>query len=203
MKPSVMTQRQAGSVLITGLIMLLLLTILGLASMQNTVLQERMAGSFDQRNDAFQYAELALREAELQHAQGASSGGVILSDGSVAWPSKKCPKIEHLGCGGANVTASTACLESLNWQSVSLGKDVNATAGFTMVPVDNMQCGAAASQGETVDTNSPYGSTGGSSSMRNNRVILARATSESGAAVILIKGIYQPPLLETEDSDDA
>ncbi|MDZ7790745.1 MAG: hypothetical protein U5L08_09690 [Xanthomonadales bacterium] len=39
--------------------------------------------------------------------------------------------------------------------------------------------------------------------MRNNRMILARATGDSGNAVVLIKGIYRPPLLETEESDDA
>lgn len=195
-------QRQAGAVLITGLMILLLLTIVGLASMQNTVLQERMAGNFDERNNAFQNAEFALRVAERQHAQGAAGGTVILSDGSEGWPAA-CPDIDQMGCGGSSASTSTACLDALSWQTVDLGDGVDAEASFTMLPVDNMQCGAAASQGETVDTNSPYGATGASSSMRNNRMILARATGDTGAAVVLLKGIYRPPLLETEDSDDA
>ncbi|MDZ7790744.1 MAG: PilX N-terminal domain-containing pilus assembly protein [Xanthomonadales bacterium] len=135
-----------GSVLIIGLILLLVLTIIGLAGMQNTALQERMAGNFDERNDAFQYAELALRVAEREHAEGAASGAAILNDGSDGWPAA-CPEIDQLGCGGSNATASTACLEALSWQTVNLGADVDAEASFSVVPVDNMQCGAAASQG--------------------------------------------------------
>nr|WP_155997992.1 PilX N-terminal domain-containing pilus assembly protein [Thioalkalivibrio sp. ALMg13-2] len=55
---------QAGSALIVALILLLVITILAVAGMQNTVLQERMAGNMHDRNIAFQYAESGLRDAE-------------------------------------------------------------------------------------------------------------------------------------------
>ena len=50
--------------LITALLLLVVLTLLGASSIQNTVLQERMAGNINQRNLAFQAAEASLRDAE-------------------------------------------------------------------------------------------------------------------------------------------
>ena len=65
MQPSLSAKdSQTGAVLITALLLLLVLTILGTSSIQNTVLQERMAGNMNQRNLAFQAAEAALREGE-------------------------------------------------------------------------------------------------------------------------------------------
>jgi type IV pilus assembly protein PilX len=55
---------QRGVVLIVGLIMVLLMTIVGLAAIRGTGLQENMAGNMRDRNIAFQAAESALREGE-------------------------------------------------------------------------------------------------------------------------------------------
>lgn len=57
-------RRERGAILITALLLLMVLTILGTSSIQNTVLQERMAGNLNNRNLAFQASEAALREAE-------------------------------------------------------------------------------------------------------------------------------------------
>jgi type IV pilus assembly protein PilX len=57
-------RRQKGFVLITALIFLVILTLLGISSMQASTLQERMAGNLSDRNIALQAAELALRDAE-------------------------------------------------------------------------------------------------------------------------------------------
>lgn len=59
-----------GAILITGLVLLALLTFLGIATMQATVLQEKMAGNLQQQNQAFQLAETGLRDGEawLQEA---------------------------------------------------------------------------------------------------------------------------------------
>lgn len=56
--------RQHGAALIIGLIMLLVLSLLGVAAISNVSLQEKMAGSLMDRNRAFQSAETALRRAE-------------------------------------------------------------------------------------------------------------------------------------------
>jgi type IV pilus assembly protein PilX len=58
------TRHQRGMVLLTSLIFLLLLTFLGLSSLQNATLQEKMAGSLKLRNESFQAAEAALRAGE-------------------------------------------------------------------------------------------------------------------------------------------
>lgn len=58
------TRRQNGSALIVGLILLLVVTILAIAGMQDTLLQERMSGNWHDRNLAFQASEAALREGE-------------------------------------------------------------------------------------------------------------------------------------------
>jgi type IV pilus assembly protein PilX len=55
---------QRGMALIVSLILLLSLTILGLAAMQNTSLEERMAGSVRAENIALQGAEAGLRAGE-------------------------------------------------------------------------------------------------------------------------------------------
>jgi Tfp pilus assembly protein PilX len=56
--------RQAGMALIASLILLLSLTLLALAAMQNTSLEERMAGNLRAEGIAFQAAEAALRSGE-------------------------------------------------------------------------------------------------------------------------------------------
>ncbi|WP_259645080.1 PilX N-terminal domain-containing pilus assembly protein [Pseudomonas cichorii] len=56
--------RQGGMVLLVSLVFLLLLTLLGISSMQNATLQEKMAGSVAVRNQSFQKAEAALRLGE-------------------------------------------------------------------------------------------------------------------------------------------
>lgn len=55
---------QSGSALLISLVFLLLLTMIGLASIQDSTLQERMAGNERNRNLAFQSAEAALRAGE-------------------------------------------------------------------------------------------------------------------------------------------
>ncbi|MDE1168125.1 MAG: PilX N-terminal domain-containing pilus assembly protein [Pseudomonas sp.] len=55
---------QRGMVLLISLVMLLLLTMIGISSMQNATLQEKMTSSVQRRNESFQLAEAALRVGE-------------------------------------------------------------------------------------------------------------------------------------------
>jgi type IV pilus assembly protein PilX len=57
-------KKQEGAVLIVSLIMLLLVTIIGIASMRDTSLQERMAGNLLDQELALQASEAALRSGE-------------------------------------------------------------------------------------------------------------------------------------------
>ena len=58
------SQRQRGAALVVALIMLLVMTVLGIAAMQVTRMEERMAGNSRDVNLAFQSAEAGLRDAE-------------------------------------------------------------------------------------------------------------------------------------------
>ncbi|WP_455922116.1 pilus assembly PilX family protein [Pseudomonas putida] len=55
---------QNGMVLVVALVMLLLITMIGISSMQNATLQEKMAGSVQTRTTTFEAAEMALRAGE-------------------------------------------------------------------------------------------------------------------------------------------
>ena len=57
--------RQEGAVLVFGLILLLVLTLLGVSTMNGSIFDEKMAGNAINGNYAFQASESALREGEL------------------------------------------------------------------------------------------------------------------------------------------
>ena len=62
---SCLQSKQHGAALITALSILLVLTVLGIATVSTTVLQERMAGNARDYEVAFEQAESGLRAAEL------------------------------------------------------------------------------------------------------------------------------------------
>jgi len=64
MNPAGTLSDQRGAVLISGLMLLLVLTLLGAAALQGTTNQYRMTGDFVQQELAFQAAEAGLRDAE-------------------------------------------------------------------------------------------------------------------------------------------
>jgi type IV pilus assembly protein PilX len=78
--------RQSGAVLITGLIILLVMTIIGVSSMQTVILEEKMAGNLRDRNVAFQAAEAGLQMG-LTYLEAQSSPPLPDSSGSQnVWP---------------------------------------------------------------------------------------------------------------------
>jgi type IV pilus assembly protein PilX len=66
--------RERGAALVISLLMLIVMTVLGLAAMQVTRMEERMAGNSRDVNVAFQGAEAGLRDAEsvIQQVVGAA-----------------------------------------------------------------------------------------------------------------------------------
>jgi type IV pilus assembly protein PilX len=61
---SIRRHRENGVVLFISLVMLLIITVLGLSSVQSTSMQERMARNARDTNLAFQSAESAIKDAE-------------------------------------------------------------------------------------------------------------------------------------------
>lgn len=78
--PSLGQRRQQGAALFVGLMLLILLALLGLAAMQSTLLQERMAGNFRLVNLAFQNAEEAVRVSEGRIQADANSNLAFAPD---------------------------------------------------------------------------------------------------------------------------
>lgn len=56
---------ERGSVLVIALVILVVLTLMAIAGVQSTSVQERMAGNIRDKDISFQSAEAALRDAEL------------------------------------------------------------------------------------------------------------------------------------------
>lgn len=75
------SQGQRGAVLVISLIMLLVVTLIGVGSIRDTVLEERMAGNTRDRNVAFQSAESGVREAEILIEQITSLGNFAATAG--------------------------------------------------------------------------------------------------------------------------
>jgi len=71
------SRREAGASLIVVLILLLVMTLLGLAVLRSTLLEERMSANLYDRSLAFQASEDGLREAEAIIRQTVLSGGNI------------------------------------------------------------------------------------------------------------------------------
>jgi len=57
-------KKQSGAALIVSLVILVIMTIIGLAAIRNSTMQERMASNIIDRQFAFQAAESALRAGE-------------------------------------------------------------------------------------------------------------------------------------------
>ncbi len=66
MKNTKACSQQQGAALVVGLIMLLLLTLIGVAGMRDTLLQQKMVANTKDREVALQAAEAALQEAEAR-----------------------------------------------------------------------------------------------------------------------------------------
>ncbi|MEZ5581870.1 MAG: PilX N-terminal domain-containing pilus assembly protein [Candidatus Competibacteraceae bacterium] len=64
MKPNTFPQQQQGAALITALIILLIITVLGVAGLSDSTQQETMVGNAMFRQMAFQATETTLRDGE-------------------------------------------------------------------------------------------------------------------------------------------
>lgn len=117
---------QRGSALIISLVMLLLISLVGVSSMQGTILQERMASNLQDRNIAFQASERALRVGENWLAANAAAA---LSNDRLADP-------ETWGGGGTDAV-------TVNATDDQLSADPAYHVGFVSVFCPSLEAGAA------------------------------------------------------------
>ncbi len=109
---------QRGAVLFISLIMLLVMTLLGVAGLQGTTIEEKMAGNLLDNIHAFEAAEAALREGESQLA-GTGAPPVV---SSFSW----LHTAKEIGTGtgkGTSVYADTSNLTS-GANSADYGNDL-------------------------------------------------------------------------------
>ena len=105
-----MSARQSGASLIVVLILLLVMTLLGLAVLGNTLLEERMSANMFDRSLGFQAAETALREGEALAATAPTAPGAGCSAGVCATPVATDPDrwLSATFTGWRNATTSLA-----------------------------------------------------------------------------------------------
>ncbi len=106
-----------GAVLITGLIVLAVMTIIGVSSIRGTLLEERMAGNLREQNHAFQAAEAGL-QAALTYLERLSAPPLVDTSASEhVWPA--CLVADpDADCSGEAGTNPCCLLERTlaNWQ---------------------------------------------------------------------------------------
>lgn len=108
--PADCLHRQKGAVLIVALVLLLVLTVLGTATMRDTTMEERMAGNFRDVSVALQAAEAAL-------SRGEGAVAIASTHGTMAWD----------GSDGSYI---------VNENTLSIDPDVTGNYGFSVTASD-------------------------------------------------------------------
>ena len=175
---SPLLRRQQGVVLIVSLVLLLVLTILGIAAIQSTSLEERMAGNQRSHQLAFEAAEAGLRQGE-QALNGLAS--LPPFDGSVLgyYPNST-------DAGGNPLTAG-ADWQNWNWAqksipytgTLNIGGGTGATASYY---VEMFQYVPSAGQSLDVSAAIPD---------QQLYAITARGVSPDGKSVVILQSTYK------------
>ena len=171
--------RQRGAVLFVSLIMLLLLTLIGITSMQTTTFEERMVGNSRDRHLAFEAAEAGLRAAETYIDGHVIAVGGFDNDGSDALYDDSFEEIWDLvdweGSDGVNTNeALTHSGFNGNWINTSpkyvIQHYATVTSDEDLLNLDNYGQGVGA--GETEMFRITVRGTGGS----DNAVVYIQST---------------------------
>lgn len=194
--------RQRGASLMVVLILLLMMTLLGLAVLRGTLLEERMSANMYDRSLAFQQAESALREAEekIRSAVLVNGNGWVIgikcgndpSRGGVAGiVDAKCgmPATAYSGgstCSGGNLTSDC-------WfNAVDQLGSANHSAGAPQYYIQYMglrdshdELGLGSSAGST-----QYGGGGGGVVQESMYRVIARSqdpTGNTGRSIVVLQ----------------
>lgn len=127
-------RRERGAVLIISLILLVLITLIGVASLRNVVLEAKMASNFYDRSLAFQAAEAGLRAGEAVAAAQAQTTPKHTSALALAAPTNatECSST----CSGGLCSAPGLYCEG-RWAMTGFSGWTNATVSL------NIQAGAS------------------------------------------------------------
>ncbi|MBB71960.1 MAG: hypothetical protein CMF50_06130 [Legionellales bacterium] len=106
-RPNIATHKQRGVVLVAGLVILVVLTLIGVATLESTAMEERMASNMRDMNLAFHSAETAMREAEADIDALANTDGFGTSGGYYTLGDAPDPFSEGAWTGGSSIVATT------------------------------------------------------------------------------------------------
>ncbi|MBN8430342.1 hypothetical protein JF535_05675 [Microbulbifer salipaludis] len=167
--------RQRGMTLIVGLIMVLLMTVVGMAAIRGSGMQELMSGNMRDRNLAFQSAEAGLREGE-ELLTGAT---IPLFDGSIVG---LVPSIDG--------SSGTGFWETYGWESGSvrtaLGLQLVASQPQYVIEEVTSTITVNAADGGAVDF---------ASTLKTEDTVYYRVTSRaeggSADAVVILQSTYK------------
>lgn len=182
MKPSTYSPRkgQQGITLVVVLLLLVIVTLLGLAAMRGTVMQERMSGNAAARSIAFQTAEALLREAESLAAGNPTMPASGCSNGLCAMP---------VG-GAASAWEADGFWTSGGYRSSTALETGNIDAARYVVEFMGEGIAGPSECTSDIDLSAPTcTSTGGGA---NNYRITAFVQMDNGAQVML-QSAYQVP----------
>src|SRR5690349_5661569 len=172
-QPRIQTNAQRGVALVVALVLLVIATLLGLASIRGANLQERMSANMYDRSLAFQRAESALRAAEtaiINNSQISILRGVDCSSAAT----NACPTIPADAFTGSGTGNGT------NWVAVDTAHAVNSTktVGTPQYLIQFMGAGSADSS-LGLESNADFGNYGNSYPPGN--VAYYRITARSSA----------------------
>lgn len=173
--------RQRGVALVMALVFLLLLTILGIAALNTTSLEEKMANNVKDRNLAFQSAESALIVAE---------NWVYAQIGKPVFPNNSIGLYTPV----TSDTVATPNWDSVDWSGSSVvtypstpGQTVSGSLGKIQTQpkyiIEDM--GETPESGGSLVTTSSYKSSG-TTILR----ITGRGTGGTDAAVVMLQSTY-------------
>ena len=164
--------RQQGVALVVVLILLLIMTVLGLATLRGAMMEERMSANLYDRSLGFQSAEIALREAEdavRASPQGGIGAALNCAFGSAQSTEPAC-----------SPTQAAAFTGGTGWTNASTAQAGGIYAGNPQYSVQYM--GERTANEEFGIADDPNYGGGGTSSTAEFYRITARSNDPSTAA---------------------
>lgn len=176
--------RQRGATLVTVMILLLVMTLLGVASVRSTLLQERMSAATYDRNLAFQAAESGLVEGEQLAATRPAAPSSGCASGVCAPPAAgAAPRWSDASfwASGSNTLEAAAALSDAGDVPVAQPRYfLELVADF--VPLDPKDC----TTGVDLSVNFCEG--------RERRYRVTSRSQADGRAAVILQSIFSVPI---------
>ena len=164
--------QQRGAALMVVLILLLVMTLLGLASLRGTLMEERMSAALFDRGLSFQAAEAALREGEARVAATGRAGFPAVDTGLCNGNLCDMPTAAQLGTG---TYVARADRDGAHWAAAA------AVGALTATPQYFIEYMGQAPSWPKCDSEIPQHA----SCLKSRYRITARSTAADRAQVVL------------------